>query len=155
MNWYEATTWADGLSYYDSVRGVTYADWRLPTTTQPDASCEHPTDPGGGFPLQGVGAGCTGSEIGHLFNVDGISISSSDVFANVQSIDYWSDTEYAPSTDNAWGFRFDDGGQNHNPKLHNHYARAVRPGDVVPIPAAIWLFGSALGLIGWMRHKSA
>jgi len=23
----------------------------------------------------------------------------------------------------------------------------------VPIPAAVWLFGSALGLLGWMRHK--
>jgi hypothetical protein len=27
--------------------------------------------------------------------------------------------------------------------------------DVVPVPAAIWLFGSALGLLGWLRHKKA
>lgn len=25
-------------------------------------------------------------------------------------------------------------------------------GAAVPIPAAVWLFGSALGLLGWMRH---
>jgi len=26
---------------------------------------------------------------------------------------------------------------------------------VVPVPAAFWLFGSALGLLGWIRHKIA
>lgn len=25
----------------------------------------------------------------------------------------------------------------------------------VPVPAAVWLFGSALGLLGWIRHKKA
>jgi hypothetical protein len=27
--------------------------------------------------------------------------------------------------------------------------------STVPIPAAVWLFGSALGLLGWMRRKKA
>ena len=31
MNWQDALTWATNLSYYDSVRGVTWSDWRLPT----------------------------------------------------------------------------------------------------------------------------
>ncbi len=26
---------------------------------------------------------------------------------------------------------------------------------VVPVPGAVWLFGSALGLFGWMKRKSA
>ncbi len=25
----------------------------------------------------------------------------------------------------------------------------------VPVPAAVWLFGSALGLLGWMKRKAA
>lgn len=25
----------------------------------------------------------------------------------------------------------------------------------VPVPAGVWLFGSALGLLGWMRRKKA
>ena len=30
MTWGQSMTWADNLGYYDSVRGVTYTDWRLP-----------------------------------------------------------------------------------------------------------------------------
>jgi hypothetical protein len=26
-------------------------------------------------------------------------------------------------------------------------------GTVVPIPATVWLFGSALGLLGWVRRR--
>jgi len=29
------------------------------------------------------------------------------------------------------------------------------PSAVVPVPAAAWLFGSALGIIGWLRRRSA
>jgi hypothetical protein len=31
MNWLGARIWAANLTYYDSVRGVTYDDWRLPS----------------------------------------------------------------------------------------------------------------------------
>jgi len=27
--------------------------------------------------------------------------------------------------------------------------------SVVPVPAAVWLFGSALGMLGWMRRRAA
>jgi hypothetical protein len=32
------------------------------------------------------------------------------------------------------------------------YEVALTP---VPVPAAVWLFGSALGLLGWMRRRAA
>jgi hypothetical protein len=40
MTWADANAWAANLSYYDSVRGYTYTDWRLPfvvDTDGPDA----------------------------------------------------------------------------------------------------------------------
>lgn len=64
---------------------------RLPTTAQPDPSCSD-YFPCGGLSL---GTGCTGSEMGHLFNVDGVSMGSPGLFLNVRNDYYWSGTELA------------------------------------------------------------
>ena len=155
--WDNQGIWADSLSLFDSVRNVTWDDWRLPTTLQPDASCVSQNDPGGGLPLQGSGTGCTGSEMGHLFNVDSISASSPGLFTNVVSNAYWSGTEFAPVPTSAWVFGLGNGSQAATSKDGALFALAVRSGDVgvVPIPASVWLFGSALGLLGWIRRKTA
>ncbi len=152
MTWSQAMTWAGNLTYGG------YAGWRLPTTSQPDATC--------GSQSSGVSQGynCTGSEIGHLFynelgGVAGLSINTThntnyNLFRNVQSDVYWSSTEDALSTGYAWNFHLYDGGQNSTTESYNFYAMAVHPGDIttlgdltaVPIPATAWLFGS--GLLG-------
>ncbi len=55
------------------------------------------------------------------FGVLGIS-------ANVQPGPYWSGTEYAPATSNAWDFYFSIGSQINDDKTNGFYAWAVRPG---------------------------
>jgi hypothetical protein len=158
MDWNTANTWANTL-VLDGVSG-----WSLPTTMQPDATCEINNSSGSD------GLNCTGSELGNLFynalgGVANDSITTTHnanygLFSNFQPSYYWSGTEYAPNTSGAWFFGFNSGVQSFWGKSNysNLYALAVRPGDVaaVPVPAAVWLFGSGLlGLIGMARRKAA
>ena len=155
MTWQEANDWAATLE----IGGV--GGWRLPTTLQPDATCGSQfdpgqIDPGGIYDVQGYGTGCTGSEMGNLFNVEDVTAASPGLFDSVQSNFYWSSTEYAPNTVSAWIFDFSNGYQDLNVKGGNLYAWAVQSGNVgeVPVPAAVWLFGSGLlGLIGLGRQR--
>ncbi|MCC7256859.1 MAG: VPLPA-CTERM sorting domain-containing protein [Gammaproteobacteria bacterium] len=151
MNWASAQSWITSLN---SAGHLGASDWRLPTTLQPDISCQT-QNVVPGYPNQSSGYFCTGSEMGHLFNVDLISNASPNPFSNVQPGFYWSDTSYAPDTSLAWAFRFNFGSQSANTKTGNAYAWAVRSGDIgtVPVPAAVWLLGSALGVMGVMRRK--
>jgi len=41
-----------------------------------------------------------------------------------------------------------------NPAFNSAY-QGVFTLTVVPVPAAVWLFGSALGLLGWVRRRAA
>ena len=160
MGWEAAKTWAAGLD----INGVT--GWRLPVVPQPDSSCDFQLDPGGGFPIQGFGFDCTGSEMGNMFyNVlggtagDTISMthnSNYDLFSNLKSAAYWSSTDYVPDNDPnlnmaAWNINFVNGQQNIDNNFNSRYAWAVHSGNVgaVPVPATVWLFGS--GLIGLLR----
>jgi len=149
MTWQAANDWAAQLT----VGGVN--GWRLADTLQPDASCSHQS--GGSY-----GYNCTGSELGGLFyNALGNSarsLTNTGPFSNVRSYYYWSATEYAPTTSLAWGFDMFSGSQDYVYKVNNFYVWAVQSGDVsaVPVPAAVWLFGSGLlGLVSAARRKSA
>jgi hypothetical protein len=160
MIWTQAMNWAGNLSYGG------YTDWRLPITLIPDVSCSFEAlgDPYGYY--------CIGSEMGHLFynelgGVADASIATSGepelaLFLNIQSDYYWSATLYEPFTLYGFFFGFVNGFQASvvPPSIYDDnsvfYAWAVRDGDVaaVPLPPAVWLFGSGLmGLAAVARRR--
>lgn len=88
--------------------------------------------------------------------------NAADSFLNASVGDsassYWSNTESPYNSGQAWRFNFYSGGQLIRSKSHSaYYAWAVAPGNVaaVPVPAAIWLFGSSVAVfVGFSRRKS-
>ena len=147
--WDDQVAWADDYSQTHSVYG-TFDDWRLADMDvngdDTIVNCSSASE-----------ALCQDNEYGYLFQHYGITASAPGLFTNVQSSGYWSGTEYAPSTLNAWYFFFTSGSQGNLNRDLSTYALAVRSGDVaaVPVPAAVWLFGSGLGLLGWFRRKQS
>ena len=168
MTWDQANAWAAGLN----VGGVD--DWRLANTVDVgNDGATYNTDAHYGVDW---GFNITAhSELSNMFfNVLGntsfydtsgaltgctapdFCLTNTGPFSNLQSSYYWSATEYAPDTLTAWSFRMLSGAQLNLNKANDNYAWAVQSGDVsaVPVPAAVWLFGSGLiGLVGFAKHK--
>ena len=164
MNWADANAWAAGLSYGG------YEDWRLPTALNQDGSgpCS--------------GGSCTGSEMGYMYYtnlsatgvshpgegntviVTGANTANLALFTNLggtHPLDtfYWSGSESAPGSDNAWSFLMLIGHQQEIDKAFviGAAAWAVRIGDVaavpVPEPETYALMLAGLGLVGWAAKR--
>jgi len=153
MSWDNAVAWTTSLT----VNGI--GGWRLPDM-----------DVNGDDTIfdcaLGNQAACMDNEIGHLFYYgagttlgSGVTADSPSPFSNIIFGAYWSGTDYAPNPAiQVWDFLVDLGAQEVSVKGGNAWAWAVRSGDVgvVPVPAAVWLFGSGLlGLICIARRKKA
>jgi hypothetical protein len=166
MTWAAATAWANNLVYGG------FDDWRLPTLNPSDTSCSDSFDEGAPYGLQYFGHRCTGGELSGLFvtdlgyNNNGTGLITGDdtaeqianlaLFRNVQSSAYWSGTEYAPDSRDAWGFSTGVGDQLADRKFLALYAVAVRPGDVtasVPEPQTLALALLALGATVVARRR--
>lgn len=149
MNWYGATAWAQNLVYGG------YSDWRLPTAAIcGDFSCASAEGELGHLFYQELG-GTTGSSI-----LTGNPIELAK-FSNIPSAypDVYWETEFPPAAfDFAWSFNFRGYTNADGKQIGYNKAWAVRTGDVaaVPLPAAVWLFGSALTgltLLGARRRR--
>lgn len=146
MTWFGAVSWADGLVYGG------YNDWRVPTG---QAGCP-------------AGLTCTNSEMASWFAAVGgvpgsdlvgsplsgppVHGSGFNLFSNVESYTYWTAAEVPGLPYMVYGYLTDGYQGAAGKNAQNVYLPTllVRTGDVaaVPIPAAVWLFGTALAGLG-------
>lgn len=151
LSWYGAAVlWIDALN---EVNYLGYSDWRLPTG------------------ICGSEGSCIDSELGHLFYDElggspgqDIGVAHNEnyfLFSNLttdpdviglMNLFYWTSSEGELGL--AWGFDFSTGDHYWEDGETWGFAWAVRDGNVIPVPGAVWLLGSALGLLGIVRRRN-
>lgn len=181
MTWANAMGWVDGLTYADSA-GTVYDDWRLPQVRPVNGvafdyveSNTGSADTGNNISAPGSAhPGSTASELAYMYysnlgNLGYFGLSgdfqpdhgllNTAPFLNLDSRGYWAATEYAPDPGTYAFLLAGYGTQGFAGKGDFFTPWALRDGDVsapVPLPAAVWLFGSACaGLLALARRRRA
>lgn len=177
MDWNEANSWIAGMN---AAQWLDYSAWRMPTMVDIDgdgcvfrnayngADCGYNT----------VRTGPNASEMSSMYydtlqntpfiddqgnNTGVIGIQNTAPFSNLVSELYWTGLNYEPNgspTGEAWYFGMPSGGQGKRAHSWDHWVWAVADGNAfnistVPVPAAAWLFGSAIALLGWTRRRNS
>jgi len=180
MTWAEATTWVESLDVsgvtgwrLPAVSPLNGSTFNTATTSNATSDVgEAPTTTDGTDGGWRDGSGNAVSEMGHMNYValgnlgicdptlppctlqDGYGLKNTGPFSNIELGNYWTGTELNSSS--VFSFGYGNGGQVISPKDLFGFAWAVRLGDVsaVPVPAAVWLFGSGMvALLGVARRK--
>ena len=165
LTWADAMNWVSGLEYFDSERGITWDDWRLPTTVNDPSS--------DGWDTTGQN-----SELGYNYYVNlgylaNESFNTSDPsptsdnynpFINLKYRGYFSQT--LNPFGGAWYTHFHFGNTGVTSTLDMQYVWAVRDGDVanpgggaevavagVPEPTSLGLVGLGLAGAAFVRRR--
>jgi hypothetical protein len=175
MSWYTAQSWIGAMN---AASYLGASNWRLPTTidvgqlgclSNIEGDCGYNVDPSTSemahmfFSTLGNSRAfdTSGSPTGCLEDYPNYCLTNTGPFSNLQPYPYWSGTTHGTSylhRNGAWFFSFNEAYQGLDHKSNTYNAWAVSDGDslaTVPVPASVWLFGSALGVMGVMRRKAA
>lgn len=158
MDWATANEW---IAAMNTANYLGENNWRLPHSST-DWGFNFVTSEMGSLYYSTLGNAGAESSSGSQ-NSCGVNsapywcLTNTGPFSNLSGDGYWSGEENVAYSSTAWSFDFGGGLQSAEHKSVNiQHAWAVLDGDIaaVPIPATVWLFGSALGLMGWMRRKA-
>lgn len=146
-NYLGRTTWFGAQAFTSYLNSINYAgshQWVLPDSGD---------NPQSGFYQ-------TGGQFGQLIYLElggsaGNNIPHTENFINEQAFGYWSSSEYELNPDVAWGFATLNNAQGRFGKNIMLHAWAVSPGQAsaVPIPGAIWLFGTGFFVLLGLKPR--